>query len=326
MSNENYLFEIFEYSSKLLNYSTKDSYFKNDELNKKVLEYYLNRTSKDSDCTMISQYLNNIGFMYLRGIGVTEDKEKAIYYFNLAKEQGNVYAYYNLAKINKEKSLEYYTYCIENGIIRANYEIGEIYYDKQNFTKAFHHYKIAADNGREESLCMVGYMYLLGKGTIKDVNKALYYVILAGKDDKNGQKILGNMYESGIGVPRDYARAFELYTLSANNGNIAANYNLGQFYEKGLSVDIDIDKAVYHYNIAAKKGNTNAISALKKFEKKTIKDVSVNCEDKCSICLESFLNNSKSIITLVCSHNFHYKCLKGNKNKLCPLCRYEYKL
>ena len=49
---------------------------------------------------------------------------------------------------------------------------------------------------------------------------------------------------------------------------------------------------------------------------------STNNENQCSICLETL--GSKKIRTLECNHNFHEECLKGVRNKQCPLCRFPF--
>jgi hypothetical protein len=41
----------------------------------------------------------------------------------------------------------------------------------------------------------------------------------------------------------------------------------------------------------------------------------------CSICYE---NNGRWIELKTCKHQFHYGCIKKNKNIKCPLCRHEY--
>jgi hypothetical protein len=42
----------------------------------------------------------------------------------------------------------------------------------------------------------------------------------------------------------------------------------------------------------------------------------------CPICLETFEEDPR-IITILCSHKFHYKCLSDWRDQTCPVCRYQ---
>lgn len=42
----------------------------------------------------------------------------------------------------------------------------------------------------------------------------------------------------------------------------------------------------------------------------------------CPICLETF-SGSDSVIVILCSHKFHYKCLREWRDQTCPVCRYQ---
>ena len=57
--------------------------------------------------------------------------------------------------------------------------------------------------------------------------------ISAEQGEKEAQYNLGVMYYSGDGVLQDYAKAFELFTKSAEQGNARAQFNLGVMYENG---------------------------------------------------------------------------------------------
>ena len=63
------------------------------------------------------------------------------------------------------------------------------------------------------------------------------------------------MYDNGQGVAQDYKAAAKWYTLSAEQGNASAQYNLGVMYDNGQGVAQDYVKAHMWYNIAAIDGS-----------------------------------------------------------------------
>ncbi len=59
------------------------------------------------------------------------------------------------------------------------------------------------------------------------------------------------MYDQGLGVTQDYAKAVKWYRKAAEQGNAGAQYNLGVMYGKGQGVPQDYAKAHMWYNLAA---------------------------------------------------------------------------
>ena len=55
--------------------------------------------------------------------------------------------------------------------------------------------------------------------------------LAAEQGDADAQKVLGDMYKQGQGVPRDYQEALKWYRLAAEQGNAKAQHNLGVMYE-----------------------------------------------------------------------------------------------
>ncbi|WP_085905562.1 tetratricopeptide repeat protein [Kiloniella majae] len=54
---------------------------------------------------------------------------------------------------------------------------------------------------------------------------------IAKKDDPTGQFILGELYQKGLGVERNYPQALLWYKKAADQGLIHAQFNLGNLYE-----------------------------------------------------------------------------------------------
>jgi TPR repeat protein len=80
------------------------------------------------------------------------------------------------------------------------------------------------------------------------------------------------MYLSGKGgVEEDYAKAFELFQRSANQGYDWGMNNLGGLYEKGWGTEPDLAKALSLYREAAAKGNEAAQKSEKRIEPLVVK-------------------------------------------------------
>jgi len=73
---------------------------------------------------------------------------------------------------------------------------------------------------------------------------------------------LGLCYKEGIGVKKNFRRAFYWYRRSALQGESHALLSLGILYELGRGVARDLESAFYCYNKSAKQGNTNAKEIL----------------------------------------------------------------
>jgi TPR repeat protein len=75
---------------------------------------------------------------------------------------------------------------------------------------------------------------------------------LAEQGDAGAQFRLGGMYDSGQGVPQDYAQALKLYRLAAQQ-DVSPQHKvfLGAVYENGLRVPQDYAEAVKWYRLAA---------------------------------------------------------------------------
>ena len=55
--------------------------------------------------------------------------------------------------------------------------------------------------------------------------------------------LLGDRYKQGLGVPQDDKRAFKLYTMAAEQGDVTAMLNLGILLVSGAGTGKDLVKA-----------------------------------------------------------------------------------
>ena len=69
-----------------------------------------------------------------------------------------------------------------------------------------------------------------------------------------GCSYLGEMYEEGKGVSKDYTKAKKFYKKACDMGEGVGCYNLGKMYEKGKGVTKDYTKAKKFYKKASNLG------------------------------------------------------------------------
>ncbi|MGH8548139.1 MAG: hypothetical protein ACRERU_05970 [Methylococcales bacterium] len=88
-------------------------------------------------------------------------------------------------------------------------------------------------------------------------NRASYETALkiwlpqAEQGDPEAQAYVGEIYEKGLGVAPDYAKAAAWYRKAAEQGSSRARINLGYLYEKGLGVNQDVATALNYYREAS---------------------------------------------------------------------------
>lgn len=85
-----------------------------------------------------------------------------------------------------------------------------------------------------------------------DLSTALsFWLPPAEAGDAEAQANVGEIYERGLGVPPNYAKAAEWYRKAAEQGFARAQTNLGHLYEKGLGVSKDKSQALNWYRKAS---------------------------------------------------------------------------
>ena len=102
---------------------------------------------------------------------------------------------------------------------------------------------------------ILGWMYQRGLGVKQDYAKAMFWHLRAAeKGDSSAQNNIGWMYRNGFGVKQDFTIAIFWYRKAANRENASAQNNLGWMYNKGLGVKQNHNMALFWYQKAAKQG------------------------------------------------------------------------
>ncbi|QTL38205.1 sel1 repeat family protein [Pseudoalteromonas viridis] len=214
--------------------------------------------------------------MYERGKGVAQSDEKAVKYYQLAAEQGDANAQYNLGFMyvngkgvaqSDEKAVKYYRLAAEQADSDAQCNMGFMYLQgkgvAQSDEKAVEYYQLAAEQGNADAQCNMGFMYLQGKGVAQSDEKAVeYYQLAAEQGNARAQYSLGLMYRQGKGIAQSDEKAVEYYRLAAEQGDADAQYNLSFMYERGKGVAQSDEKAVESYKLAAEYGHARALLNL----------------------------------------------------------------
>lgn len=112
---------------------------------------------------------------------------------------------------------DYYKPCKELNICN---DLIERYWNTAQHEKCFEGHLELAEQGYPLAECQVGYFYLDGIGTEKDLEKALYWTQRAAEHgDRDGQCNLAWIYEEGIGVAIDLEKAKYWYHQAARQNH-----------------------------------------------------------------------------------------------------------
>ena len=114
-------------------------------------------------------------------------------------------------------------------------------------------------NGYHCAQNMVGICYFFGLGVAKNVKKAFeYYSLSAEQGNSRSMCNLGYCYANGCGTEENKTIAFEWHEKSADLGYCVALYNVGVDYETGEGVTEDAFLAQSYYMQAAAQGYEGA--------------------------------------------------------------------
>ena len=121
----------------------------------------------------------------------------------------------------------------------------------------------ASEHAAADAQFTIGRMYERGLGVPQDYAKAVEaYRSAAEQGHAQAQSHLGDMYYHGRGAPQNYAKAVIWYQRAAESGDSSAQLDLGFMYERGLGVPQDYAKAVEAYRSAAEQGLARAQNNL----------------------------------------------------------------
>lgn len=158
--------------------------------------------------------MEHLGLRLLQGKEMTQDGVEAVRWLEQAAEAGSPGA-----------QMRYGLLLLSGGGVAKNESAGEAWLRR------------AAAQDHPQSLGQLA-LWLLSRNAM-DAETIAMLERAAGRDDVKAQVLLGQCYEQGAGVARDYAAAFELYAKAAAAGSVDGQRHLAQMHGKGLGVPED---------------------------------------------------------------------------------------
>lgn len=139
-----------------------------------------------------------LGVMHKSGVGMPQDREKALEWFKKAAEQGNTAARTHI----------------------------NVMFNEDLDRKAAERLRNSAEHGDPLAQYTLGGMYEQGSGVQRDYKVAAeWYRKAAEQGEINSQINLGVMYAEGVGVEQDSVQAYKWLNLAAASGNRTAIKN-----------------------------------------------------------------------------------------------------
>ena len=143
------------------------------------------------------------------------------------------------------KARAWYRRAAEQGIKEAQYNLGLMYYgfddgpgERNNYEQAANWFRKAAKQGFERAQNRLD--LLLGEGIVVPQNSAETRVA-AEHGNKGAQRILGDWYRDGRGVPQDHAQASLWYLKAAEQGSADAKAALAAMALSPIQDEDEID-------------------------------------------------------------------------------------
>jgi TPR repeat protein len=184
-----------------------------------------------------------LGNMYLDGIGVKKDIQRAIDYYLRSASKGDSEGMYKMGAL------------LEKGTYKESDD------PQVNMMKALECYKKAAASNHMEALTDLGYIAEHGLHEAKQsFEEAVeFYTRAANQQYPRALNNLGILHFKGQvpGKHNNDRKAFEYFTMASEQGYVKSFANIGICYEKGRGVPHDMMKARLHFELAAEMGDTD---------------------------------------------------------------------
>ena len=212
--------------------------------------------------------------IYRFGIGVDADLKKAVELYTKAAKAGSNAAKYQLGKLSesgrgvkksKEEAKKYYREAADANFPKAQLELAKIL--EKEFDKA----KIREENNNKRAIKIINENKRPVKALKGDQEEViveykiesdisnqecidLYQKYVDATHDEEATLHLAYLYEIGKGIQKDDAKAVELYTSVAENGNTKIMNKLA----KKFQLEGKIEDAYYWYNKLYQSGDPKA--------------------------------------------------------------------
>jgi uncharacterized protein len=226
-----------------------------------------------------------LGDLYELGEGVPQDYTQARQWYEKAAAAGHALAMYDLGSLYelgsgvRTSATQARQWCQKGtaalekaaaaGNINAMALLASEYTDlghtcsATDYARGRQWYEKAAAAGHGSAMYNLGQLYEEGTGVRKNFAQARqWYEKAAAAGHVDAMVNLADFYEKGTGGPKDYAVARQWYEKAAAAGDAGAMNNLGVLYDNGQGVPQDYAQARQWYEKAAAAGDANAMYNL----------------------------------------------------------------
>ena len=173
---------------------------------------------------------SSLGYMYIVGEGVPQDRVTAAEYLKRASDLGNTKAMCNLGSIMM-------------GI---------------DPSQALALFERAAESGYEKGMINAATMLRGGNGVAADPERAVMWLERAAAISTEAAGILAHILRTGEGVFPDKPRAAELYRKAAEAGDPDSQYDLAMMLDAGDGIPVDRVEAERWFRASADQGDNDA--------------------------------------------------------------------
>lgn len=205
----------------------------------------------------------DLGAMYEEGVGVEDNVDCAIEWYTKASDNEHP---------NAQSALEKCLSKVSHGHSEAQFEFGEMYAEDENDEVAFTWFQKSANDGNQKAMQRVAEMLEHGRGVAPNFQLALDWYLKAGDQDQVEVFLrIGAQCVSETSDLKDHTKAFECFLKAAELGSIDAQNRVGQMYERGDGVPRNYIYGYAWANIAAGTGELSACECRDRLESKMTK-------------------------------------------------------
>lgn len=218
--------------------------------------------------------LNNLGWLYHRGLGMEADLEKAREYYRKAADAGHTSAMVNLGNIGEEnkdykEAYRWYKRAYMLGDLQGEFNYANLFhhgwYVEQDQDFAFRLFLHAAGEGHAAACFYVGHYLQEGIAVEQDPELAVeWFKRGAEQEDAVCIMELGRCYCLGLGLEKDPGVGVGYYERAGELGDALAWANVGYAYETGQGARKNLYLAEYYYKKGAELGEEHCIEALER--------------------------------------------------------------
>ena len=207
------------------------------------------------------------GVMHMRGLGVEQDRAKAVSYYLTSAELGFSSAQFNLGLAyyggkgvgrDAEKTRYWWQQAAERGHAVAQYNLAAILWSgdgvAQDQALAMHWFREAKSNGSEDA---TNFLLTLFEPMYRELTVDTLERVRG--DSRRTIPLIDEfgLYKLGLQAmeKQQFAQAFGYWEPLAKDGHVESQYQIARLYEAGQGVESNLDSALYWYDRAAQKGH-----------------------------------------------------------------------